>query len=89
MTDKETMQMALDALLTNMDARLGVADKMYVASHAILALRKQLQQPERRALTSDQINKISQELWDDPSKNYTAHTMARAIEDAHGIEETK
>ena len=50
MTDKETIQMALDALLANTDASLGMTDKMYVASHAILALRKQLQQPESKPL---------------------------------------
>tara|TARA_R110000822_G_scaffold64341_1_gene158016 strand:+ start:237 stop:461 length:225 start_codon:yes stop_codon:yes gene_type:complete len=44
--------------------------------------------PGRKPLTSEQINRISQALWDDPSKNYTAHTVARAIEAAHGIEDT-
>jgi hypothetical protein len=90
MTDRETMQLALDALLTNMDAHLGMADKMYAASHAISALRKQLQQPERRALTDYGLHGLL--LGIDPEMKRLPigfKKFARAIEAAHGIKETE
>ena len=95
MTDKETMQMALDALnmyQTTLRAVVKVTGEQYTGDPSILirTLEKALARPERRPLTDYGLHGLL--LGIDPEMKRLPigfKKFARAIEAAHGIKETE